>query len=98
MSEPLSFIGTWNALQALLVVTRNAEPITTRIQRERLLTAAISLNELALQTFKTAHGAYDELIMAVETKHEGESRHQTARRYIQEREHRPSSGLSQEAR
>ena len=98
MSEPLSFIAVWNALQALLVVTRNAEPITTRVQRERLLTAAISLNELALQTFKTSHAAYDELIMAVETKHEGESRHRTALRYIQEHENRRSSGPSKEAR
>ncbi len=29
---------------------------------------------------------YNELIMAVEKKHEGETRHQTALRYIRERE------------
>lgn len=30
---------------------------------------------------------YDELIAAVESKYEGESRHETALRYIKEREH-----------
>ena len=37
---------------------------------------------------------YHELLMAVESKHEGESRHETALRYIQERENR--SELSSE--
>ena len=38
--------------------------------------------------------AYDELIYAVATKHEGETRHQTALRYIREAESRPSGGPS----
>ncbi len=34
---------------------------------------------------------YDELIYQVETKHPNESRHETAKRYIYERENRPLS-------
>ena len=45
-----------------------------------------------LEAVKAREEAYSELVMAVETKHEGETRHQTALRYIREAEHRPSSG------
>lgn len=38
---------------------------------------------------------YDELIMAVASKYPGETRHDTAKRYIQERESRPCSGPAQ---
>ena len=36
--------------------------------------------------------AYEELLFAVAQKHEGETRHETALRYIRERENRPSEG------
>ena len=45
-----------------------------------------------LEAVKAREEAYSELVMAVETKHEGETRHHTALRYIREAEHRPSSG------
>ena len=38
---------------------------------------------------------YDELLYAVETKHEGETRHETALRYIREREQCPCRESSQ---
>lgn len=41
-------------------------------------------------------GLYNELLMAVANKHPGESRHETALRYIREREERAISGPSVE--
>jgi predicted nuclease with TOPRIM domain len=41
---------------------------------------------------------YNELLYAVETKHEGETRHQTALRYIREREHPSDLGPAQATR
>jgi hypothetical protein len=40
---------------------------------------------------------YNELIMAVESKHEGETRHETALRYIRERENIGKNSEPQEA-
>ena len=41
--------------------------------------------------------AYNELIYAVGMKHQGESRHQTALRYIREHENRNSGGPAMES-
>jgi len=44
------------------------------------------------EAVKAREEAYQELIYAVETKHESETRHQTALRYIREAELHPLSG------
>ena len=48
--------------------------------------------ELTLIKLKNDNGKrYQELLLAVESKYKGESRHQTALRYIREREQTPRS-------
>ena len=69
-----------------------------RQMRQEYFLEVIRLDDVArpleaeLEVAKAREEAYSELVMAVETKHEGETRHQTALRYIREAEHRPSSG------
>lgn len=46
---------------------------------------------------KETRQKYDDLIMSVERKFDGETRHQTAKRYIQEAESKSSGGPSREA-
>ena len=44
----------------------------------------------------TAREQYDELLLAVVNKYEGETRHQTALRYIREREQNQGGAAAQE--
>lgn len=57
-----------------------------RLSRELLRVKSV-YNKLKTGSWK---GLYDELLFAVETKYPGETRHQTALRYIKERENRLS--------
>ena len=50
----------------------------------------------ALEELSATADKYHELIMSVETKHAGETRHQTALRYIREREIRKALGIKEE--
>lgn len=45
---------------------------------------------------QAAQERYNDLIMEVQNKHPGESRHETAKRYIHERENKPA-GTAQQA-
>ena len=68
------------------------EKILKRLDEREELSAmtAAAMRDL-MQTAKL----YFELIYEVATVHPGESRHDTAKRYIHERENRPSDGPAQ---
>ena len=55
------------------------------------LAAVVAEKDAALVRLR---GQYSELILAVESKHDGETRHQTALRYIRERETRTTSAAA----
>jgi hypothetical protein len=55
-------------------------------QRNLCLDGAQSVIYLPWREVDSLRRLYNELLYAVESKHEGESRHETALRYIQERE------------
>ena len=61
---------------------------------DSLLAADIANQELEAERDRL-RDAYNELIYEVATKHPDESRHETAKRYIHEREHRQSNVAQQ---
>lgn len=62
----------------------------TETQKRRMARLRIELEQVRVQ--------YYELLYEVATKHPGETRHETARRYIRQAEQRPSQAASAEAR
>ena len=80
------------ATEPIPFMDRTARMLLALIDRvpseEDVLVEGRALGELSGTADK-----YHELIMSVETKHTGETRHQTALRYIREREHRKALGI-----
>ena len=75
-------MGLGLAALALATLVR----VSCRLSEKRKRKHSKKLNELAEN--KRLHSLYIELLYAVARKHEGETRHETALRYIRERENR----------
>jgi len=58
---------------------------------------AITQRDREQDRAEAAEAKYNELLLSVETKHENESRHETALRYIQEAERRGGEGAKRAA-
>ena len=71
-----------------------ARPFRTGLSwlRHRAESTFVSPVPASIPSRRDVTKLYEELLSAVAQKHEGETRHQTALRYIQERESRPSEG------
>ncbi len=86
-SEPDLVMSIVNLLEAINVRISEIKPDPKTL-------AALATGEISDAMVEKAK-LYDELIYAVATKYEGEPRHETALRYIREREDRQVSGPCQ---